>query len=360
MKKISIYIFILTIIFIPINVFAIEITNTEITGTTEKNIGEEFVLDYKINLEGLDKDKTTGIWLLKYELVFDEETLLITDIISKNFNSYIYKENDKYYIMSEVIENNDEENICTNNILYCGNYQSTIKFYIRNTELTETNIKIKDLQVGLLNITDKTKTYTKDDLIKFTHKEELNHTIKINKTTNEIKEEPKSIITDELPTIKEEKKEQNKSGSSAFIKELKIKNHKINFEKNKTNYNITVEKNINELEIDVTLESELATYKIIGADDINANNNEIAIVVTSEDNNIITYTINVKYTDTLIEENKTVNKKIDIKTLIKKYLTKDNITYAAIGIGIIIIIVLLFILKNKRENKKINKLLREL
>lgn len=360
MKKISGIILMLTIIFIPINVFAIEITNTEINGTTEKTIGEEFVLDYKINLDGIEKDKATGIWLLQYELVFDEEILLINDITSNNFNSYIYKENDKYYVISEVIENNNGENICSNNILHCGNYQSTIKFYIRNTELTETNIKIKDLQVGLLNITDKTKTYTIDDLIKLTNKEEKNHTIKINKTTTEIKEEPKSIITDELPIIKEEKKEQNKTSSSAFIKELKIKNHKIDFDKNKTNYNITIEKNINELEIDVTLENEFATYKIIGADDIKENNNEIAIVVTSEDNNMITYTINVKYTDRLIEGNKIDNKKIYIKALIKKYLTKDNITYAIIGIGIIIIIILLFLLKNKRENKKINKLLGEL
>ena len=360
MKKIFRIIFILTIIFIPINVFAIEITNTEITGSTEKSIGEELALDYKINLDGIEKDKTTGIWLLKYELDFDEETLIITDITSNDFNSHIYKENDKYYIISEVIENNNGENLCTNNILHCGNYQSTINFYIRNTELNETNIKIKDLQVGILNITDKTKTYTKDDLIKLTSKEEKDHTIKINKATTEIKEEPKTIVTDELPTIKEEKIEQNKNESSAFIKELKIKNHKIDFEKNKTNYNITLEKNINELEIDVTLESEFATYKIIGADDIKANNNEIAIVVTSEDNNTITYTINVKYTDTLIKENKTDNKKIDIKALIKKYLTKDNITYAIIGIGIIVIIILLFLLKNKRENKKINKLLGEL
>lgn len=360
MKKTLIFIYTLIYIFIPIKVFAIEIINTEFNGSTEKNIGEELALDYKINLDGIEKEKTTGIWLLKYELVFDKEALLITDITSNHFKSHIYKENDKYYVISEVIENNNGENICSNNVLHCGNYQATIKFYIKNTELTETTIKTKELQIGLLNITDKSKIYTLDDLIKLTNKEELNHTIKINKSTNEINEEPKSIVTDKLPVIQEEKKEQKKSQSSAFIKELKIKNYKLNFEKNKTNYNLTIEKNINELEIEVILENELATYKIIGADDINANNNEIAIVVTSEDNNTITYTIDIKYTDVLVNENKTDNKKIDIKSLIKKYLTEDNITYAIIGIGIIIIIILLFILKNKRENKKINKLLGEL
>ena len=363
MKKILLLIYISLIIFIPLKVSALEITNTEIIGTTEKMIGEEFIIDYKINFNDIEKNKTEGIWFLQYELIFDEETLLISEITSNDFETYIYKENDKYYVISEVIETNNGENICNNGILYCGNYQSTIKFYIKNTEKTETSIKIKDIQVALLDITDETKKYTIDDITELTNTDEKNHTIKINKTSNEIKEEPKNIVTDNKPIIKEEKNnininKENNNSSSAFIKELKIKNYKINFDKNKTNYNITIEKDINELDIDIKLENENATYKIIGADDLKSNNNEVAIIVTSEDNNIITYTINIKYDDIITETNN--QKKLDIKHLINKYLTKDNLTYAVITIGIIIIIILLFILKNKRENKKINKLLGEL
>lgn len=363
MKKIFLLIYISLMMFIPINVYAIEIVNTQITGTTEKSIGEEFIIDYKINFDEIEKNRTTGIWLLQYEIIFDKDLLLISEITSDDFETYIYKENDKYYVISEVIENENGKNICTNGILHCGNYQSKIKFYIKNTEATETAIKIKDVQVALLDITNEKDTYTIDDIFELNNEEEKIHTIKINTTTNEITEEPKNIVVDNKPLIKEEKniinsnKESNKS-SSAFIKELKIKNYNINFDKNKTNYNITIENDINELDIDVTLENENATYKIIGSDDLKANNNEIAIIVTSEDNNTITYTINVKYND-IIEE-KSNDKKIDIKYLINKYLTKDNLTYAAITIGIIIIIILLFILKNKRENKKINKLLGEL
>ena len=136
MKKIIILIYISLIIFIPLKASAIEITNTEINGTTEKTIGEEFIIDYRINFDDIEKNETEGIWFLQYELVFDEETLLISKITSDNFESYIYKENDKYYVISEVIENNNGENICTNGILYCGNYQSKIKFYIKNKEST--------------------------------------------------------------------------------------------------------------------------------------------------------------------------------------------------------------------------------
>ena len=363
MKKIILLIYILITIFIPIKISAAEIINTEITGTTEKSIGEEFSLDFKINFSGIEKseDKNIGIWLLQYELIFDEETLIISGITSNDFESYIYKENNKYYVISEVIENFDGENICSNGILHCGDYQATINFYIKNTDLTETTIKMNDIQVGLLDITDKEKTYTLDDLIELTNTEEKTHTIKINKSTSEIENIPKDITTNTKPTTeikKTEIKPEEEKSSSAFIKELKIKNHKIDFEKNKTNYNITVQEGINELDIDITLENENATYKVIGADDLKANNNEIAIVVTSEDNNTITYTINIKYID-LIEEN-TNDKKANIKTIIKKYLTKDNLTYAGIGLGIIIIIILIILLINKKENKKINKLLGEL
>lgn len=361
MKKKLLLFYILTIIFIPIKVFGVEIINTEITGTTEKSIGEEILLDYKINFEGIKIDKTTGIWLLQYELIFDEEILSITGITSNGFESFIYKKDDKYYVISEVIENSNDENICSNNILYCGNYQATIKFYIKNTESTETTIKVNNVEVGLLDIIDKEKTYTIEDIIEITNDEEKSHLLKINKTTNNIENKPENIIINTYPNIKEEKnnKELEKEKiSSAFIKELKIKNHSIDFEKNKTNYNVTLEKEINELDINVTLEDEKATYKIIGADDIKANNNEIAIIVTSEDNNTITYTINVKYIETIKDNND--NKKIDIKAIITKYMTKDNLTYGAIILGIIIIIILILLLKNKRENKKINKLLGEL
>jgi len=96
MKKIFILIYIWLIIFIPIKVSAIEIIETEITGTTEKSVGEEVIIDYKINFDDIEKNETGGIWFLQYELIFDEETLLISEITSDNFESYIYKENDKF------------------------------------------------------------------------------------------------------------------------------------------------------------------------------------------------------------------------------------------------------------------------
>ena len=364
MKKYIIYIFMLMIILTPLKIYAAEIVNSEITGVTEKSIGEEFILDFKVDINDLEKNKTLGIWIAGFELIFDDELLVLSDISSEDFNSYIYKEDGKYYVISEVLENSNSDNMCSNKVLYCGNYQVSIKFYIKNTELNETSIKMGEIEIGLLDMLDETKTYTIDDLISLNKISEQTHTLKINKTSNEISEEPKNIIKDEKPTFKEsqttnKKEDTNIKSSNAFIKELLIDKYNIKFEKNKTNYILTLEEDINELDINIKLEDELATYKIIGADDLKTNNNEVAIIVTAEDNTILTYTINVKYETKIIKE-KESKIKIDFKGLIEKYLTKDNLTYIGIGVGIIIIIILIIILINKKQNKKINKLLGEL
>lgn len=357
MKKTLLIIYIIiALIFIPTNINALEIEKTEISGTTESNIGEEFSLDYNITFPKTINKNQEGIWQIKYELIYDPNILIISEITSQDFDSYIYKEDNKFYIISDVIENSESTNICSNKVLYCGDYNIKIKFFIKETELTETTIKIKDTQIGLLKPNIQNTIYKLTDQIITNKQEESIHTIKINKSTIGSIEEPNEIVQDTKPLLIEEKRIDNqKIENSAFIKTITIKDYKIDFEKNKTNYNITIPQGINELDIDITLEDETSTYKIIGADDLKSNNNEIAIIVTSKNNEIITYTINIKY-----EKQKEETKKIDIQVLIDKYLTKDNLSYAAIVIGIIIIIILLILLKNKRENKKINKLLGEL
>lgn len=364
MKKIILII--LSFILIPLNINAIEIISTEISGITEKNVGEEFILDFKVNLEKMETDekKDIGIWLAGFELIFDENVLIASEISSNGFNSYIYKENDKYYVISEVLENSSSPNICSNKILYCGNYEVSIKFYVKDTQLTETTIKMKEIEIGLLDIIDPNKTYTLDDLIELKKDEETIHKIKINKTSEKIEDVPTSITTDNNPikdSLKETTIESSKEekSSNAFIKNIFIDNYNLDFKKNKTNYNLKLNENINELDIDVILEDKKSTYKIIGADDIKNNNNEIAIIVTAEDNSILTYTINIKYVSEITDE-KLIKEKINIKTTITQYLTQKNLMYIGIAIGIIVILILLIILKNKRENKKINKLLGEL
>ena len=368
MKKILLFTYILVLILIPINVRAAEITTTEISGTVEKTIGEELSLDFKINFSGIEKgnNKNLGIWLVSFELLFDEEVLIVSGVSSPDFDSYVYKEDGKYYVLSEVIENSTSNNICTNGVLYCGDYTVTVKFYLKNTELKNTTIKMGKSEVGLLDITDETKTYTLDDIITINNTKEQTHTLNIKTSTEEITDIPeniKDITTNNNPVNNIEKKtskkqeSENEKLSNAFIKELKIDNYKIDFDKNKTNYNITVKENINELDVKVTLENDRATYKVFGADDLKDNNNEIAIEVTAEDNTKLIYTVNVKYEEVSQEIIKEESK---IEISLKELLTKKNLTYAAIALGIIIIIILIILLINKKENKKINKLLGEL
>ena len=84
---------------------------------------------------------------------------------------------------------------------------------------------------------------------------------------------------------------------SALLKNLKIKNYKLNPEFNSyvTNYNLTIDNEITTLVFDLveTLDNE-ATYEIIGNSDLQVGNNVIEIIVTSSNGvDTETYTLNV-------------------------------------------------------------------
>ncbi len=85
-----------------------------------------------------------------------------------------------------------------------------------------------------------------------------------------------------------------KLSNDNFIKQLIIKNHKINFSKDKLEYNIKVDGNTNKLDIQVILNDNKAIYEIIGNKDFKAGENKVYIAVTAEDGKIRNYIINVK------------------------------------------------------------------
>jgi len=81
--------------------------------------------------------------------------------------------------------------------------------------------------------------------------------------------------------------------SNANLKELQIEGYEIAFDKNTLEYEITVESNVNELDITAIAESSKATVEIYGDTNLKTGLNEIKIVVTSEKGNSKTYTLKV-------------------------------------------------------------------
>ena len=79
--------------------------------------------------------------------------------------------------------------------------------------------------------------------------------------------------------------------SNSYIRNIKIKNHKVSF--NKYTYDYTLTTKEDSLDINVKLDDSKATYEIIGNENLK-NNSKITIKVTAENGSTREYNINIK------------------------------------------------------------------
>lgn len=361
MKKFLVF---LTILFLPTIVSAAEISSTSITGPEEGIVGKEISLSFNLQFADLPKgdDKTLGIWIIGFKLDYDTEVLVPTNISSNGFDSAIAQENG-YYAVSIAKENST--NSCAMGQLYCGNYSATIKFYIKDTVLPSTEVKMSEIEVDLLDMTDESKSYTLDDAIQLTSSNIEIMSIKLNKTNNVITETPKSVTT-VAPKIQEtrttpkvaQQTVNTVKSNNTYLKSLSISNYNINFSKEITDYTLNIKKDINSLDVNVATEDSKATYKIIGANDLKANNNKILIEVTAEDGSKKNYSITTNISEEADEMETT--KKIVYKSKEEKKKKINIMPYIFITLGITILIIVIVLIINKFQNKKIDKKLNEL
>lgn len=88
------------------------------------------------------------------------------------------------------------------------------------------------------------------------------------------------------------------SSSNNFITNLQgFGNLNVPFDKNTTNYTTIVGKEVKDLSLQVTLEDEGATYRIIGADNLKPGSNKVIIEVTASNGDVREYIIDVYLSD---------------------------------------------------------------
>lgn len=85
-----------------------------------------------------------------------------------------------------------------------------------------------------------------------------------------------------------------KKSSNANISKLALSVEGLSFKKNQTTYSIKVGEDVEDISVNISLESNKAKYKVTGNKDLKAGNNVIKIVVTAEDGTKKTYKINVE------------------------------------------------------------------
>lgn len=365
MKKI--FLLIITLIFItPLTIKAVEINETTIIGKEQITVGESFTESILISFNELKQtyDQTQGIFYLKYELTFDDEIFSITAQESPDWDTIIYQEGDKYYVLSIVNTDNKLKNNCPNSFLYCGDYQNTIEFFPNKTVSTTTEISISNFELATLEISHTNQEYTIDDLIITPIENIKNHSliIKQPENNNEDINAKENIITNITPEdvnnkiIKSLHQEPVISEiPSNLLSNIEIKGYQFEFNKYKNNYTIVISNDINSLDLVITTEDETASYEIIGNEDLN-DNSKIIIEVTSSTKEINIYTLNID----IIEDNEAENsppKKVSLMTFKEIYHKyKVYIIASSIIIGVFLLILLIIKIISKIKDKKIEDL----
>lgn len=372
-KKIMIFLLLVVLLPFPINATpTIKKTRLIIPDSVAK--GTSFSFTFGIDFSGIEKDKKDGQGIagVEFEIDYDDDLLILTDIQSQQ-NTWESEEKEKdgiKYIFSTITESNQAGNKCTDGILNCTNYMVTVSFYLKNTEKETTTISIGRTNVILLDKFDFNKEYKEEEIIKNAQLVSINanetKTITITKSDTPVSEQiPEPFISSndknsqlDLGQVVAQKIEnvQKLESNNNYIKSLQIENYEINFRKTKKEYDLKIDQGINELRIKVELDDERSTYKIIGADNLKENNNQVTIEVTAENGEKNTYTIHIKEKIEDVDSEKNItNAKTDNDPKIK-----INKTYLIIGgIGFGVLVILIFIIK-KVVDRKLDKALDEM
>ena len=345
---------------ICVNASSGSIRNAYITGTNEASVGGEFTQGFMVNFSDIKKgtNETYGIWLVGFEIVYDENALVIESISSDGgvWASTVYRENGKTYVLSQ-FSKDPYHNCCVDGVLYCADYGVSIKFYVKDTTKTSTTIKMRDVEAGVFEVSgNMNPEYNVSDMIELKYSNESSSTIKINKSANAVVKEPNSIISAKpktnKPVVTQKKTTTKKTTTKSKIKStnntlksLVIGGYPFEFSKDKKEYTIYVPKGVKLLDVEAKPEDNSATVTIIGANDLNNNDGKVIVNVKAENGDINTYTINIE---------KEVKKEVESSNF------KIKLTKKQIKIGGLVIISLLFIIIIKAiishiSNRRIDK-----
>ena len=363
MKK-FLYLVVTMFVLLPLSIKAqtASISSASLDGTNNATVGKEFSESVYVKFSNVKKGTadTYGVYLVAYEIEYDESIFTIEDVTNDGdvFKSTVYKEDGKTYIIS-YFNKDPFHNACVDDTLYCADYYVTIKFYVKDTDKKNTTINIKDVGAGVFKVDGGVNpTYELDNIIELEYSSNISKTINIEKLANVEVREVKSVVSSSKPSAKkpttpnvtvnnEVKKESSKSNNNN-IKSLDVKNYTFSFSKEKLDYDLTVESEVNKLELNVILEDSNATYEIIGADDLKANDYKVLIKVKAQNGEEKNYTINIKH----------LNKESDIVSSKKESyskINKDIKKMAIIGSALLLIFIISGIVYNIVSNKKIDR-----
>lgn len=362
MKKV-LFIVLFLIGIIPSIVSAASIKSVTVNGSNEIIAEDVYSLIVNINFDGINKNdvNSKGIFGVAFDFEYDLNEIGVIGLKTSSpaFTS-AYTTQGNQVILASAWNDIDENNVCTDGILYCGNYQMEIKLQSYDAMVgKKVRVKINEVEVILLDqITENTDLNNLDKTATvISYKPNIVKEMIVKKADTTTPKVP--ITTMPIGQMPNTKKIQIKTSKKALnndnnLSSLTIDGYNINFKKDVKEYSINIKDNVNSLNINAVPENNKAKVNIIGNNDLKANNDIVTIEVTSESGNKNTYTIKINREGTTTTKNANVDKK---KTISKKKLITLAWIIGPIIVVLIIILSVISIVKKVKLSKEIDKYL---
>lgn len=350
---------------LPLSVNAVSIDKVDVQQIPTQIADSYFKVPITVHFSAKQPDeKYHLIDAIAFGIQVDSSLLEITNADSKKFETDIINSQDGiYYIISaredEVIPEYNGNGPAIND------FTVDVTFHLKSANAKITNINILAVVVEASEIDDENKvvemTYEKviteripiyqSDLITVPDEEET--TVKAPTTDiskdliNKTKENtPSSSTTSSSSTSSSSTKKEPTISSNNYLKTLWIENQILDFNKDKLEYEITIDDSIKILNIKAEPEDSKSTVEIIGNDPLT---NEVKVNVKAENGVEKIYNIKVNKQLKDNQSEKQMNKTFKKVNLI-----------IILSVVVLIIIVVISIIIKVHNNRKLDKMMKEL
>ncbi|MDE5587283.1 MAG: cadherin-like beta sandwich domain-containing protein [Bacilli bacterium] len=392
MKKLVIIILSILII-VPFKVYAASpsVSNVSIVSVEEASIGESVKVNMKVTLSGVGTggEEDYVVVGILYGIVYDDSLLTAINMVQEDWPVAFVADDETGVGLPMNVYTKASAAGCRDG-KYCTTASMPINFFINKSTASSASIQVS--QIGLIYVKSSDldrylqamenddDTGVEDYIFTFVQNVSSTKTIRIKQTNNENIQAPPikmeenkvqapvsseikgSVKTENAPSVNPSGSQNSNTetkSNNKYLSSLQIENYNLSFDKDIHEYDLEIENGVNSLNITATVEDARATYQIIGAEDLVANNNQVTIEVTAEngEKSIYTITTKVKENDDVSlssKKEKKDKKKKSFEFSIK--LEKEHFIIGGVGFVLLLIILLIRKLKDRKIDKALKNL----
>lgn len=209
------------------------------------------------------------------------------------------------------------------------------------TKILSIKFKNKELQNNestTISLSNLTASDGNQDIVATDTSKSIKYVIE-NKQTNT---KPANNNNSNKNNVTENTKEEIKKSSNTYLNSLRVSNGNLQFSKDVLTYDLVVDYDTKDIEINGTSEDTKSVITGLGKHELNVGNNKFEIKVTAEDGSEKIYTINIKREDkTIVSNNDIVESDI---------IEKENTNFIIpILIGLVILVGTIIFIKRKKQ-----------